>query len=431
MDEDIKAEDLASGEFNSAAAAATAGQHIARPPSATPSVHSVASDTGDGVNTTGAIKSGGGSTTGKRRTWKKPKDKPKRPLSAYNIFFKHERSRIVDGKADIEATPEEVIASIEHILATSRETRRHRKTHGRISFGDLARKIADKWKQISPDKKAAFDHYAELDMRRYRKEVKQWKDKKDNEAAALAASGGIEGGGGPRSTSSLSDSSSMNNSFSSLDSGEAEFSLEHLSASGGAQNAAWQPRRGFHDSMNSSFSSSCGSISEGSEYSYNVEPIAIGSFISTDPSGSFGGQQFNQSASSNAGGFGYASLSSMPSNPEPFGVGSAGPQFAGGGMDGPSNPEPFGVGSAGPQFAGGGMDGSGRGDMNDFMMQNQQQMMQQQFQQQQFQPQQQFQQQRNMDPVPFEQVFPDAAGGGNSSKDLELFLANLDLSNVE
>lgn len=134
----------------------------------------------------------------KRRSWKKPKDKPKRPLSAYNIFFKHTRSRIVEGLSE-EGTAEETIASIEGIVANSTETRRHRKTHGQISFGDLARTIADKWKSIDKNQKALFDHYAALDMKRYRRDVSIWKAKKEAEALAVAA--GNDAGARPTSVS--------------------------------------------------------------------------------------------------------------------------------------------------------------------------------------------------------------------------------------
>ena len=242
---DKELEDILENEVKYDSDGVARGSSPGRPPSSTGSV--------------GSNESRG--SKGKRRTWKKPKDKPKRPLSAYNLFFKHERSRIVEGKPDY-ATPEEIVRSIEGILSTSRETRRHRKTHGRISFGDLARKIAEKWKGINPEEKAVFEHYAELDMRRYRREVKLWKEKKETEAITGKTQG------------SLHSHDSMDNSFSSIDSA-SEFSMEaHLNANSVSTTDAWAPRRNFYDSMNSSFSSTCSIDSEAS-----LEPLPIGSML--------------------------------------------------------------------------------------------------------------------------------------------------------
>jgi hypothetical protein len=84
------------------------------------------------------------------------------------VLYKHTRTKIVEGHTE-EARPEEIVRSIEwRILTKSGEKRRHREIHGRISFGDLARTIADKWKTVDPQRKAIFDHYAEVDMHRDR-----------------------------------------------------------------------------------------------------------------------------------------------------------------------------------------------------------------------------------------------------------------------
>ncbi len=126
--------------------------------------------------------------------WKKSRDKPKRALSAYNIFFKHTRTRIINGLPDDGCTPEEATrAAIEAIIANSakpRAPRSNRKTHGKIGFGDLARKIGSQWRALDSEQRAIYEHYASLDMERYRSEVSIWKEKKEREALTKTISGG-------------------------------------------------------------------------------------------------------------------------------------------------------------------------------------------------------------------------------------------------
>lgn len=121
--------------------------------------------------------------TKKKRTWKKPKDKPMRPLSAYNMFFQNQRERIVAGKEG-DPTPEEIESSVLKMLKSKTrgpKRRQDRITHNQISFGDLARKIAANWKTINPKCKAIYDHYAAKERVRYKKEVVLWKEKKERE----------------------------------------------------------------------------------------------------------------------------------------------------------------------------------------------------------------------------------------------------------
>jgi hypothetical protein len=69
--------------------------------------------------------------------------KPKRSLSAYNFFFQDERIKL--------------------------------KSSGKIGFAKLARTIAAKWKQISPEVKMECDYLAAVDLERYEKEFAAWK----------------------------------------------------------------------------------------------------------------------------------------------------------------------------------------------------------------------------------------------------------------
>ena len=108
--------------------------------------------------------------TAKRPAKKKPKDKPKRPLSAYNFFFKEEREKILkvvlaEDPAKVENDPQtEDYMSPEQLAKL-------RKEGGKVSFEEMGKLIGQRWKNIDPDRLSHFADLATEDTERYKKEM--------------------------------------------------------------------------------------------------------------------------------------------------------------------------------------------------------------------------------------------------------------------
>lgn len=84
--------------------------------------------------------------TTRRSGWKKPKDAPKRYLSAYNIFFSEERRRV---------------------YAESDE---------RAGFSELGKIIGQRWRSLTDDQREPYEIMAEKDIGRYRREMRIYED---------------------------------------------------------------------------------------------------------------------------------------------------------------------------------------------------------------------------------------------------------------
>ena len=107
-------------------------------------------------------------------SWKKkPKNKPKRPLSAYNIFFKEERQRILDD------LPQEVLKQADKDEAGKTRRRKHLSAkdllHRKVDFHKLAKMVGKRWRELPA---AELEHYksiADSDLQRYKKEMNAYK----------------------------------------------------------------------------------------------------------------------------------------------------------------------------------------------------------------------------------------------------------------
>lgn len=131
------------------------------------------------------------SKASKRGAKKKIKGKPKRPLSAYNLFFRDERERILndiskkedgdDTESNKDEEQEEEGGGGAEGDANTTGTKPKKKPHGKIGFESLAKLIGKRWQELESVEVDKYKKLAEEDAKRYKAEMEVFLTKGAND----------------------------------------------------------------------------------------------------------------------------------------------------------------------------------------------------------------------------------------------------------
>lgn len=112
----------------------------------------------------------------KRISASKDKDEPKRPLTAYNFFFRDTRAQVIS-KGSM-SNDDQINLSGNDSAGTGK---RKREPHRKIGFAELGKHVSKKWQEASDEVKEKYKAMAEQDKKRHQREKAEYLARKKAE----------------------------------------------------------------------------------------------------------------------------------------------------------------------------------------------------------------------------------------------------------